>query len=617
MEKSCSFSLIPEAPRLERRRDSQIHDTLMNHSRDIILFVRYQDGRILEANTEAERAYGYLREELLEMSIFDIRAPEAVSSARAQLAAAKTQGILFETLHRRKDGTIFPVEVSSKEALIGGQSVLVSIVRDISARKKADEALHESRERFRSAIDSMPDVVVIYDRDLRIQYVNPATTRATGRPAEEFIGRLEHEAWSPEVVSMWRPIVEKTLDTGEVQSTELGFPSQKGVRHLAVTCVPMRDVKGGVREVMIITHDMTARKRAEVALRKSERQLQTAFEETEKQRRLLDAVVAYAPEGIAILKGSQHRFLRINAAFDPFVTGTGEVIGLSFAEAFPKAAQLIVPLLDKVFETGEPHYTPDEPFQVERQGAMQEAFFTFIYAPWFNRKGRIGGVMMLAHETTERKRSEDRLKKSLLEKQVLLQEIHHRVKNNMQVINSLMNLQAAKIKDQNLLASFKEATSRVHVMALIHDHLYRSENLSEIDLGAYIDQLTQSVLRMYKAKGVGVQVRTDHIHLDMDQAIPCGLIINELLTNALKYAFPGDRQGVFAIEAFNSDDATQVTLIIGDDGIGLPEDVDIHGINTLGLKLVHGLVNQLGGTVEIGRPEKGTRYTIRFPMQSL
>jgi two-component sensor histidine kinase len=340
--------------------------------------------------------------------------------------------------------------------------------------------------------------------------------------------------------------------------------------------------------------------------------LQTAFEETEKQRRLLDAVVAYAPVAIAILKGSKHRFLRINAAFDPFVARKEGLAGLSFAEAFPDVADRIVPLLDSVFETGDPHYTPDEPFQMNRNGTMQEAFFTFIYAPWFNRKGRIGGVMMLAHETTERKRSEDRLKKSLLEKQVLLQEIHHRVKNNMQVINSLMSLQASKIKDKNLLASFKEATSRVHVMALIHDHLYRSENLSEIDLGSYIAQLTQSVLRMYTARGVKLAIRTDHIHLDMDQAIPCGLIINELLTNSLKYAFPDSRSGVFTIEAFNGD---EVKLIIGDDGVGLPEEIDFHGANTLGLKLVHGLVNQLGGTIEAERPAQGTRYTIRFPLQ--
>jgi PAS domain S-box-containing protein len=613
--KSCPFPLLPDSPRVERRKDSQIHETLMNHSRDIILFIRYQDGRILEANSAAERAYGYSREELLGLTVFDIRAPDSVASARAQLAEAKTRSILFETRHRHRDGCIFPVEVSSKEAIIGGQSVLVSIVRDISQRKKADAALQQSRKRFRSAIDSMPDVVVIYDRDLRIQYVNPATSRVTGRPATDFVGRLEEQVWSEDLVALWRPVLERTLKSAEVQSLDIDFPSPAGLRHLVITCVPMLDVNGRVQEVMSITHDLTARKTAEEALRRSEKRLKTAFEETEKQRRLLDAVIAYAPVGIAILKGPRHRFLRTNAAFDPFVARSGIVVGLSFAEAFPLAAERIVPLLDSVFKTGEPHYTPDEPFEMMRGGIAHEAFFTFIYAPWFNRKGRIGGVMMLAHETTERKRSEDRLKKSLLEKQVLLQEIHHRVKNNMQVINSLMSLQAAKIKDKSLLASFKEATSRVHVMALIHDHLYRSENLSEIDLGSYIKQLTQSVLRMYTAKWIRLKVRTDHIHLDMDQAIPCGLIINELLTNALKYAFPGSRSGVFAIDAFNSDDAGYVTLIISDDGVGLPAEVDFYGTNTLGLKLVHGLVNQLGGTVTAERPEQGTRFTIRFPLQ--
>jgi PAS domain S-box-containing protein len=275
--KSCSFSLIPDAPGIERRKDSQIHETLMNHSRDIILFVRYQDGRILEANAAAERAYGYGRQELLGLTIFDLRAPESLASAREQLAQARTKSVLFETKHRHKEGSVFPVEVSSKEAIIGGQSVLVSIVRDISERKKTDAALQQSRKRFRSAIDSMPDMVVIYDRDFRIQYVNPATTRATGRPASDFIGRTEEEAWPAGVVTLWRPLLERTLHSGAVQSMELDFPSRKGVRHLIVTCVPLRDVHGRIQEVMSITHDLTARTRAEVALRKSEKTLADRF----------------------------------------------------------------------------------------------------------------------------------------------------------------------------------------------------------------------------------------------------------------------------------------------------------------------------------------------------
>jgi PAS domain S-box-containing protein len=611
--KACSFCLIPEAPDVERRKDPQIHETLMNHSRDIILFVRYEDARVLEANVAAERAYGYTRQELLTLSLFDIRAPGSVASIRSQLTAAKTGNILFETVHRHKDGRVFPVEVSTAEAIIGGQSIMVSIVRDISERKKADEALQQSRERFRSAIDSMPDVVMIYDRDLRIQYINPATTRKTGRPASDFIGRLEEGVWPQEIVSSWRPVLKKALGSGEVQTVELDLPSPLGLRHLIVTCVPLLDSQGRVQEVMSITHDLTARKNAEEALRKSEQRLQTAFEEAEKQRRLLDAVISYAPVGIAILNEPQHRFFTINAAFSPFVEGKDEVLGRPFADVFPEATERTVPLLDSVFEGGQPRYVPDEPFHLRRGSNLQEAFFTIIYAPWYNTRGRIGGVMMLALETTERKRGEDQLRKSLMEKEVLLQEIHHRVKNNMQVINSLMNLQASKIKDEKLLAHFKEATSRVHAMALIHDSLYRSENLSAIDLQPYIEQLLQSVTRMYTVSGLQMEIDADHIHLEMDQAIPCGLILNELTTNALKYAFVDDRPGVFAIKARIGDQG-RVWLTVSDNGVGLPREIDLPHIDTLGLKLVFGLVDQLSGTIEVQRPERGTQYVIQFPL---
>lgn len=213
------------------------------------------------------------------------------------------------------------------------------------------------------------------------------------------------------------------------------------------------------------------------------------------------------------------------------------------------------------------------------------------------------------------RRSERQLRASLREKEVLLQEIHHRVKNNMQVIRSLLNLQAVNIQDERLKACFRETRSRINAMAMIHEMLYQSDSLSKIDLNAYIKGLVSGLVGMHNISPgrINICVKAEHIYLGIDHAIPCGLVINELIANALKYAFP-ERAGEIRIEAFlTAKDG--VGLIVCDNGAGLPANFDIHDSNTLGLKLVWGLVeSQMGGRVEISR-EEGTRFTIQFPCE--
>lgn len=225
-------------------------------------------------------------------------------------------------------------------------------------------------------------------------------------------------------------------------------------------------------------------------------------------------------------------------------------------------------------------------------------------------------------EIAERKKTEQVLKtteaqiaKSLEEKTILLQEIHHRVKNNMQVIVSLMHLQAAQIEDQRLKLSFREASSRVNAMALVHNILYESDPISEIDLSDYFKRLTGILIRMYNADGIQITISADGCRLNMDQAIPCGLIINELISNALKHAFP-EQSGRIRIEAHPCD-PDHYMLTVQDNGVGLPEHIDLPHTKTLGLKLVNGLaVQQLGGRIEVDRARQGTTFKLQFKREA-
>jgi two-component sensor histidine kinase/HAMP domain-containing protein len=215
-------------------------------------------------------------------------------------------------------------------------------------------------------------------------------------------------------------------------------------------------------------------------------------------------------------------------------------------------------------------------------------------------------------EIAERRGAEEKIKASLKEKEVLLKEIHHRVKNNLQVISSLLNLQSSYLQDSHALTIFKDSQNRVRSMALIHEKLYQSENLAQIDFGDYIRDLASYLFRSQNAyaRGITLNVRADSIFLDIDTAVPCGLILNELVSNTLKHAYPYDQSGETRIEFLKRPNG-QAILIVADNGIGFPQELNFRETESLGLQLVNTLVNQLDGSIELYHLH-GTMFRISF-----
>lgn len=211
-----------------------------------------------------------------------------------------------------------------------------------------------------------------------------------------------------------------------------------------------------------------------------------------------------------------------------------------------------------------------------------------------------------------RKQAEEQLKASLQEKELLLQEIHHRVKNNLQIISSLLNLQVEHIQDKQAIEVFKNTQNRISSMALIHDKLYQSKDLARINFAEYIQDLTNSLFSAYEANAnkIALKIDVQDIFLSIDAAIPCGLIINELILNAMKYAFPTGRQGEIFVK-FHSVAYNKFVLFIGDNGVGFPKDLDLKSLNSLGLQLVSALVKQLSGDIETNT-SNGAQFKITF-----
>ena len=223
------------------------------------------------------------------------------------------------------------------------------------------------------------------------------------------------------------------------------------------------------------------------------------------------------------------------------------------------------------------------------------------------------GLYFIAHvqDITEYKNAENRLKQSLSEKEVLLQEIHHRVKNNMSVISSLLRLQAASEKNERVSAILKECEDRVYTMSVVHETLYRSESLSEISFKTYLSKISQSLFHSYLSQPgkIHLEVSCDEIMLNIEKASPLGLIINELVSNALKHAFPGEKRGKVSIKASTTGKKT-IEIIVQDDGVGLPESFDWQNASSLGLQLINTLVvDQLDGTIDVA-VDQGTAFKV-------
>jgi PAS domain S-box-containing protein len=237
-------------------------------------------------------------------------------------------------------------------------------------------------------------------------------------------------------------------------------------------------------------------------------------------------------------------------------------------------------------------------------------------SPIKDAAGNVIGASAIARDITQRKQAERQLKRALKEKELLLQEIHHRVKNNLQIISSLLNIQSAGIEDGQALRAFKDSQSRIESIALIHEILSQSDDLSKVDFAQYVRELSHHLVASYGINPQDIELETevDQTVLGIDTAIPCGLLITELLSNALIHGFPSGRKGKIRVD-LRRVDGNQLALAVSDNGVGFPKEVDWGSTRSIGLQLVNRLAEQLRGTIEF-HTNHGTEFKMTFANES-
>jgi PAS domain S-box-containing protein len=343
-----------------------------------------------------------------------------------------------------------------------------------------------------------------------------------------------------------------------------------------------------------------------------------AESELAQQRSFLRQVIDLNPNFV-FAKDAGGRFTLVNQAVAvAYGTSVESLLGKTDADFNPNKEEAEWFRRDdmEVINTLKEKFIPEE---VITDVGGKVRWLQTIKRPIVSADGRANQVLGIATDITARKQAEEalqhaleRIKTSLHEKEVLLKEIHHRVKNNMQVITSLLSLQSKTIRDEQALSVFQDSQNRVKSMALIHETLYQSKDLSRINFAEYLQKLVAHVSRSYRIRpeAIRININVDDVSLPIDMAVPCGLIINELASNSLKYAFPADTGGEINI-TFERADA-QYVLRVSDTGVGLPADFDPEMGKSLGMKLVRMLTGQLCGELEC-RNGVGTIFEIKFP----
>ncbi len=590
----------------ERRNAEVRHRRLFESTRDAIITLAPPHWTFAAPNPAAIRLFGaQTEEELVAFAPWDAspeRQPDGrLSSEKSRemiLTATREGSHSFEWTHRRMNGEEFAADVLLTRVQDGDDAILHATVRDVTESKRIEEALRASEQRYRSILNSSPDAVVITDLGGRALLVSPRTLEILGaQKHEDVLGLSIFDFLVPEDRGRASANLALRLQGSKTEPAEYRGIRLDGDRFdMEANTAVIPDALGRPSELLFTIREITARKRGEEALRASE----------QRYRSILNS----SPDGV-IITDLEGRILMVSrVALRMFAVGQlADALGRTVLDFVVHedhdrvSSDLVLVLSGSATEM-----TEYQGLRADGSRFDMSANASFLR----DASGNPTQVIVTLRDITTRKQAEAALAQSLREKQALIKETHHRVKNNLALIVSLMRISAGRSAEAETKAVLREMQTRVQSVILLNEALYRTEHYKSVQLSDYLSKVATQSFQALNARPRDLRLVTDlePVEALTAQAIPCGLIVNELLTNSLKHGFPEGKSGTVSLVLRKEADE-QVCLEVSDDGVGLPADFEARRASSLGIQLLSDLARQLGGRLDVG-PGPAAIFRVTF-----
>ncbi|KJR41056.1 sensory transduction histidine kinase [Candidatus Magnetoovum chiemensis] len=468
---------------------------------------------------------------------------------------------------------------------------------EICVRKNVEEALRSANEFLEKVMRNVTNGIFVIDSSGKFTLVNPRVCEILAYSEENLIGNsysvIISHAKMPQINELFNKIMSYGTYISQYETQIIRGDFTK--RTVSLSAAPIYK-SSKIVSIVCTMEDITARKEVQRKLKESEERFRIMADNAPVLIWMSDTngMCNFVNKSWLDFTGRTMKQEKENGWIQSIHPKDSANVLECFIESFSKRQS----------------YTSE--FRLLRSDAIYR-WIAFKGVPRFTEDCTFAGYIASCFDITERKDAENQIKTSLTQKEDLLREIHHRVKNNLQVINSLLKLQCDYIKDKDLIEILNDSRNRIRSMSLIHEKLYRASDLNQIEFGDYVRSLVNDLLKSYcfSLGKIFVNIEVSRVSFNVDTAIPVGLIINELVSNCFKYAFPNNAKGEISIRMnkFNDD---IYELIVSDNGCGIAEDIDFRNTESLGFQLVNGLVNsQLNGEICLNR-SKGTEFTIIF-----
>lgn len=576
----------------------KLTDNVIDCSLDMII-ASNNENKITHISPSALELFGYSKEEALSINPSKLyKSSDQFDGINKQLREKGSFEGEVENIN--KNGEVFYSYLSASKMLNSQGEIVgtMGVSRDIRKIKRIEKEIIDSENRYLDLFENLSDAIVILDENSLIIDINQA-----GMDLFE-IESIKNNKISDFVIDEHKELLKKKrkeyVKTGKIEKLELEVISKKGNNkqvEISSNAIFKDGIFKGSRDII---RDVSESKKKEKLLHQQTSKIESVFQNSRN-------VVIWTLDKDFKVSSVNNEFLRV------FEEKFGEsvIIGTNFIELIKKSSNTkLYTALDEIYDKAQKGQSQEfESVLLDKNG--EKIWFETFLSPIKADGKEKCELACLAIDITRKKLAEYQLIASLEEKEILLKEVHHRVKNNLQVISSILNLQSSYVKDENTLTILKESQNRIKSMSFIHESLYRTADFSFVNLSEYIENLTRNLIQSYLLDQGNIKVNLDlgNYKLNMDQAIPCGLIINELVSNSMKYAFPSNTNGEIFIKLTEKDN--NFTFIVGDNGIGLPENINIEDTDSLGLQLVYTLIDQLDGKIEVINGI-GTKYLINF-----